>query len=75
MGSIPIPPLAVNRALRKRRHIGPETWSAVAAFMSRERSLLAEVVPNSVRIRPSLVRIAWLDREPGMAVAEMRRAA
>jgi len=75
MSSVASQRRAVNRALHKRRHISAATWSAVAAFMSRERSRLAEVAPNSVRIRPSLARITWLDREPGMAVAEMRRAA
>ena len=37
-------PSSVNSAPRKRhRHISAATWSTVAAFTSRERSLLAEV--------------------------------
>ena len=37
--------------------------------------LLAELAPGSPRIRPTLARIAWLQREPGMVATEMRRAA
>jgi hypothetical protein len=67
---------AVSSAPRKRRrHISAETWSAVAAFMSRERSRLAEVAPNSVRIRPPLARVVWLEREPSMAAIEIHEAA
>ena len=75
MKAVKQPAAPVNSALRKRRHIGPETWSAVAAVISRERSLLAELAPNSVRIRPTLARITWLEREPGMAATEIQEAA
>jgi len=67
----------VNTALRKRRcrPIGPATWSSLAAFMARERACLSAARPNSVRIRPTLAPVASLQREPGMAATEMRRAA
>jgi hypothetical protein len=54
----------VNIALRKRhRHISPAPWSAVAAFVSRERSLLVEAGPGSPRICPMLAPLVWLDLE------------
>jgi hypothetical protein len=59
---------------RRRRWIGLATWSAVGAFISRERSCLMETAPDSPRIRPTLPRLHWMEPEPGMARTETRRA-
>jgi hypothetical protein len=57
MVDIPAP-----RARRcRRRKIGPETWSAVAAFISREGTVLQATSPGSPRIRPTLPRIRFLE--------------
>jgi hypothetical protein len=57
------------RPCARRPRVRPETWASIAAAISRQHSILAETEPTSPRIRPSLQRIAWLDRKPGMEAA------
>jgi hypothetical protein len=56
------------------RRAAQYAWQSYGGALAREYACLAEVEPNSPRIRPTLAPVAWLDREPS-GVTEMRRAA
>jgi hypothetical protein len=62
----------MSAAPRKRRRYRRESWNSLAAFMSREKSLLAEERPSSPRAKPTLARLAWLNREPDKAKENAR---
>jgi hypothetical protein len=56
----------INTARRKpkrRLRISAGTWSAIAAFTGRERTILMETVPTSPRINPSLTKLRFLEQE------------
>jgi hypothetical protein len=55
---------------RKRRRYRPESLASLAAFMSREKSVLAER-PATPRTKPSLAKLHFLDR-PDTAAAESK---
>lgn len=85
MSDLAMPPLAVNTDIpvdipprrkprKRRRKIGPATWSAIGAFVSRERFFLLALHPDSPRVRVSLARIMWLERQPGVAAVEREAA-
>jgi hypothetical protein len=66
-------PAKINR---RRRQVGAATWSSIAAAISREQFFLVLHEPLSPRIRPSVAKLKWMQREPGMAVtATMEEAA
>jgi hypothetical protein len=72
---IAMPPLAVNPGIPPRParlrpvacwgrlRISPATWSAIGAFMSRERLVLMATEPTSPRVMPMLQRLRFLERE------------
>ena len=60
---VPPSPRPRPKPCKRRLKISPQTWASVAAFCSRERTLLEERAPRSPRIRPTLPKLQWLSSE------------
>jgi hypothetical protein len=60
---------AQKRKPLRRRLISRNTWASISAFTSRERTILTETAPASPRIKTTLARVQWMEREPSTAAA------